>query len=55
MCAKQMSEDLKKFSKCETECLKSNFHIIKKMSDGLLSQCISFRKICYKENLVKIN
>ena len=51
-------DDMKGCSKCEMECLKSNFHKNKKMSDGLRSYCIPCRKEYgkkyYIENFDKI-
>ena len=45
---------MKRSSKCEIECLKSNYHKNKDMSDNLHSQCISCGRIFYNEILVKI-
>ena len=41
--------DIKRCPKCEIDCLKSNFHKKKNMSDGLYNQCRSCRKQYYNE------
>ena len=50
----EINEDLKKCSKCEMECLKSNFDKITKTSHGFHSQCKFCRKKLYDEKLVKV-
>ena len=45
-----MSEDLKKCSKCKTDCLETNFYKSKNMNYGLHPHCMSCKKQYYNEN-----
>ena len=49
-----INESLKKGSKCEMECLKSNFHRNTKTSDGYHPQCKHCGKKCYNKKLLNI-